>query len=69
MIIFIYLYVYNNNNNSRYMVFLGNKDTLVTIPKEKGIDVRQELLKFHQENYSSNLMALSVLGKGTVQHK
>ncbi|XP_052757227.1 insulin-degrading enzyme [Galleria mellonella] len=41
----------------------GNRETLETIPKSKGIDVRKELLKFHQEWYSSNIMTLVVLGK------
>ncbi|XP_044737581.1 insulin-degrading enzyme [Chrysoperla carnea] len=41
----------------------GNKDTLDTIPKEQGINVRDELLKFHDKWYSSNIMALCVLGK------
>ncbi|XP_041476883.1 insulin-degrading enzyme-like isoform X1 [Lytechinus variegatus] len=41
----------------------GNKDTLATIPLEKGIDVRKELLKFHSEFYSSNIMGLAVLGR------
>ncbi|XP_074640666.1 insulin-degrading enzyme-like [Tubulanus polymorphus] len=41
----------------------GNKETLETIPKQKGLDVRDELLKFHDKYYSSNLMALCVLGK------
>ena len=47
-----------------YILLVGNKQTLETIPAEKGIDVRAELLKFHQAHYSSNVMALSVLGKG-----
>ncbi|XP_049939528.1 insulin-degrading enzyme [Schistocerca serialis cubense] len=41
----------------------GNKYTLDTVPKEKGINVREELLKFHETWYSSNIMSLSVLGK------
>ncbi|XP_033611295.1 insulin-degrading enzyme-like [Cryptotermes secundus] len=41
----------------------GNKETLDIIPKEKGINVREELLKFHDTWYSSNIMALAVLGK------
>ncbi|KAJ9600258.1 hypothetical protein L9F63_009434, partial [Diploptera punctata] len=41
----------------------GNKQTLDTIPKENGINVREELLKFHDTWYSSNIMALAVLGK------
>ena len=42
----------------------GNKDTLDTLPKEQGINVRDALLQFHAKWYSSNIMALSVLGKG-----
>ncbi|XP_031777802.1 insulin-degrading enzyme isoform X2 [Nasonia vitripennis] len=41
----------------------GSKDTLEVIPKQKNIDVRQELLNFHNTWYSANIMALSVLGK------
>lgn len=41
----------------------GNKYTLETHPKELNIDVREALLKFHSEYYSSNIMGLTVLGK------
>uniref|UniRef100_T1ISN5 Insulin-degrading enzyme n=1 Tax=Strigamia maritima TaxID=126957 RepID=T1ISN5_STRMM len=41
----------------------GNKKTLDEIPKSNGINVREELLKFHSQWYSSNIMALAVLGK------
>ncbi|XP_041865501.1 insulin-degrading enzyme-like [Melanotaenia boesemani] len=41
----------------------GNKLTLETRPSEDGIDVRQELMKFHSAYYSSNLMGLCVLGR------
>ncbi|XP_041369113.1 insulin-degrading enzyme-like [Gigantopelta aegis] len=41
----------------------GNKTTLEILPKEKGINTRDELLKFHSNYYSSNIMGLSVLGK------
>ncbi|XP_069679683.1 insulin-degrading enzyme isoform X2 [Periplaneta americana] len=41
----------------------GNKQTLDTIPKENGVNVREELLKFHDTWYSSNIMALAILGK------
>ncbi|KAF7987713.1 hypothetical protein HCN44_003576 [Aphidius gifuensis] len=41
----------------------GNAQTLSVEPKNKGINVRDELLKFHNHWYSSNIMALSVLGK------
>uniref|UniRef100_A0A673G4V1 Insulin-degrading enzyme n=1 Tax=Sinocyclocheilus rhinocerous TaxID=307959 RepID=A0A673G4V1_9TELE len=41
----------------------GNKLTLETRPSKQGIDVREELLKFHSTYYSSNLMGLCVLGR------
>lgn len=41
----------------------GSKETLCTLPKEAGIDVRKELFKFHEKWYSSNMMCLAVLGK------
>ncbi|TKC52014.1 hypothetical protein EI555_005714 [Monodon monoceros] len=44
-------------------VHIGNKYTLETRPNQEGIDVRQELLKFHSTYYSSNLMAICVLGR------
>lgn len=42
----------------------GSRETLDIIPKQKNIDVRKELLNFHNTWYSANIMALSVLGKG-----
>ncbi|XP_011313592.1 insulin-degrading enzyme, partial [Fopius arisanus] len=41
----------------------GNRETLDVNPKKNGINVRDELLKFHGTWYSANIMALSVLGK------
>uniref|UniRef100_A0AAZ3RRR4 Insulin-degrading enzyme n=1 Tax=Oncorhynchus tshawytscha TaxID=74940 RepID=A0AAZ3RRR4_ONCTS len=41
----------------------GNKLTLETRPSKDGINIRQELLKFHSTYYSSNLMGLCVLGR------
>ncbi|SSD58379.1 related to A-factor-processing enzyme [Saccharomycodes ludwigii] len=41
----------------------GNLQTLDKIPVQNGIDVRQELLKFHNKYYSANLMKLCVLGR------
>ncbi|RXN10476.1 insulin-degrading enzyme [Labeo rohita] len=41
----------------------GNKLTLETRPSQQGIDIREELLKFHSTYYSSNLMGLCVLGR------
>ncbi|XP_052006839.1 insulin-degrading enzyme isoform X2 [Xyrauchen texanus] len=44
----------------------GNKLTLETRPSQQGIDIREELLKFHSTYYSSNLMVLCVLGRETL---
>ncbi|KAJ1521592.1 hypothetical protein ONE63_003243 [Megalurothrips usitatus] len=41
----------------------GNTITLVDRPKEMGISVRDALLKFHSEWYSSNIMSLVVVGR------
>ena len=46
------------------MNVVGNKVTLETRAKKLGYDVRDELLKFHSNNYTSNLMGLTLLGKG-----
>ncbi|XP_072280969.1 insulin-degrading enzyme [Pyxicephalus adspersus] len=44
----------------------GNKLTLETRPTQDGMDVREELLKFHSTYYSSNLMSICVLGRGNL---
>ncbi|XP_011312073.1 insulin-degrading enzyme-like [Fopius arisanus] len=41
----------------------GNRETLDVNPKKNGINVRNELLKFHGTWYSANIMTLCVLGK------
>lgn len=41
----------------------GNKETLSEIPKTKDIDVRTELINFHDKWYSSNIMNLAIFGK------
>ncbi|XP_020521166.1 insulin-degrading enzyme-like 1, peroxisomal [Amborella trichopoda] len=41
----------------------GNWDTLEVRPKAKGLDARDELIKFYEEDYSANLMHLVVYGK------
>mmetsp|Transcript_15952 Transcript_15952/g.22803 ORF Transcript_15952/g.22803 Transcript_15952/m.22803 type:complete len:909 (-) Transcript_15952:68-2794(-) len=41
--------------------------TLKTTPDAKGIDVRQELLNFHHQFYSSNISYLVVLGKESLE--
>ncbi|KAJ1927451.1 metalloprotease [Tieghemiomyces parasiticus] len=44
----------------------GDIKTLKEIPERKGIDVRAELLKFHQTYYSANLMRLAVFGRDSL---
>merc|ERR1719468_200162 len=41
----------------------GNLDTLQTQPEKLGLNVREELIRFHTKYYSSNLMTLCLLGK------
>ncbi|KAI9774121.1 MAG: Insulinase (Peptidase M16) [Geoglossum simile] len=41
----------------------GNLETLRDEPKERGIDVRGEFMKFHEREYSANRMKLVVLGR------
>ncbi|KAI3873651.1 hypothetical protein MKW92_023418 [Papaver armeniacum] len=41
----------------------GNWDTLEVLPKQKGLDTRNELIKFYEEHYSSNIMRLVIYGK------
>lgn len=56
------------NPNHDYSKFgTGNIETLWNIPKSKGINVRDELLKFHEKYYSSNIMGLAVLGKESIE--
>ncbi|KAH0564956.1 hypothetical protein GP486_001650 [Trichoglossum hirsutum] len=41
----------------------GNLETLRNLPKERGINVRDEFMKFHEREYSANRMKLVVLGR------
>ncbi|KAG7394805.1 hypothetical protein PHYBOEH_004657 [Phytophthora boehmeriae] len=45
---------------------VGNRETLSVVPTDKGIDVRQALLKFYKEFYSASIMKLVVYGKEDV---
>jgi insulysin len=50
-----------------YRKFLnGNNESLVTIPKQKGLDPVEELIKFYNNTYSANRMNLVVLGTQSV---
>ncbi|KAI8982604.1 Metalloenzyme, LuxS/M16 peptidase-like protein [Pilobolus umbonatus] len=53
-----------SNPNHPYCHFgTGNMETLYSLPKEKGKDIREELLKFHDNYYSANIMKLCILGR------
>ena len=41
----------------------GNLETLKENPAKLGLNIRDELLKFHNKYYSANIMKLVVLGK------
>lgn len=41
----------------------GNKKTLADDPQAQGINVRDELIRFHEKWYSANIMCLAVYGK------
>jgi secreted Zn-dependent insulinase-like peptidase len=46
--------------------FTGNKYTLLDATKEKGINVRDELIKFYNRYYSANQMTLAVVGPQSI---
>ncbi|XP_043479802.1 insulin-degrading enzyme-like [Leptopilina heterotoma] len=50
-------------NNSFAFFSTGNIKSLKTIPEEKNLYLRMELIKFHEKWYSANLMTLCVFGK------
>lgn len=45
----------------------GTKQTLETIPLERGLDVRKTLLDYHGKYYSANLMTLCVCARQPVE--
>lgn len=42
----------------------GSWGTLEVAPRAKGLDTRNELIKFYEDNYSANLMHLVIYAKG-----
>ena len=44
----------------------GSKETLEEVPASLGIDLRDELLKFHAEYYSASIATVAILGKQTL---
>ncbi|CAA20142.1 Metallopeptidase [Schizosaccharomyces pombe] len=58
------LYSVLSNPKSVFSKFnTGNIETLGDVPKELGLDVRQELLKFYDKYYSANIMKLVIIGR------
>jgi insulysin len=41
----------------------GNKETLEKVPKQKGINIRDELIAYHQKYYTAERMTLCIVGK------
>ncbi|CCK69038.1 metalloendopeptidase KNAG_0B06080 [Huiozyma naganishii CBS 8797] len=52
-----------NGGHPYHKFSTGNLETLGTTPKELGLDIRDELLKFYNKSYSANLMKLCILGR------
>jgi len=57
----------SSNDHPFHKFGTGNLDTLDLRPKARGLDVREELIKFYESHYSSNLMHLVVYGKENIE--
>lgn len=55
--------ILTNPDHPYHKFSTGNFKTLMEIPKSKGVDTRDELLKFYDRCYSANLMKLCILGR------
>ncbi|KAI8077795.1 Metalloenzyme, LuxS/M16 peptidase-like protein [Halteromyces radiatus] len=53
----------SNPNHPWHKFQTGNLETLMETPKRLGLNVREELLRFHNNYYSANIMRLCILGK------
>ncbi|KAG2201269.1 hypothetical protein INT47_006772 [Mucor saturninus] len=53
----------SNPDHPWHLFETGNLETLMENPKKLGLDIRTELLKFHDNNYSANIMKLTVIGQ------
>lgn len=51
-----------NSDHPHSKFFTGNKQTLLEDSKKKGLNLRDELIKFYAQYYSSNQMTLAVVG-------
>ncbi|CAI4047324.1 hypothetical protein N7582_004052 [Saccharomyces uvarum] len=52
-----------NSKHPYHKFSTGNIETLGESPKENGLNIRDELLKFHKHFYSANIMKLCILGR------
>jgi insulysin len=50
-----------NSQHPYAKFFTGNKETLLTDTKKKGIDLRQNLVDFYNQYYSANQMCLAIV--------
>ena len=55
-----------NSEHPHSKFFTGNKQTLLENTKKAGLDLRQELIKFYNQHYSSNQMTLAVVGPQSI---
>ncbi|CZR55699.1 related to insulysin precursor (metalloendopeptidase) [Phialocephala subalpina] len=46
-----------------YKFSTGNHDTLIRVPKARGIDMRERIKAFYESQYSGNRMKLAIIGK------
>jgi insulysin len=55
------------NPNHPFQKFsTGNKKTLLDMPQEKGLDLRQELINFYNSYYSANQMTLAIVAPQSI---
>ncbi|EGG01311.1 insulinase [Melampsora larici-populina 98AG31] len=57
----------SHEHHSYWKYGTGNLQTLWNQPILLGLNIREELMKFHSKHYSSNLMTLAVLGRHSIQ--
>ena len=55
-----------NSNHPYAKFFTGNKDTLLTETKRRGIDLRSKLMEFYEQYYSANQMCLAVVAPQSI---
>lgn len=53
----------SNPRHPHHHFSTGNLKTLKEIPESRGVQIRQEFIKFYEKHYSANRMKLVVLGK------